>query len=248
MDNWITATLAPILHAAADPPSPATPSQTMGPLVIDLGYGATPVTTVELASRLRRIRLDVRVLGLELDPMRVAAAAPAADPPQLTFGRGGFEFAGHRPVLVRAANVLRQYDEADAAAAWSTMRAGLAQAGVIVEGTCDEIGRRGSWVLLDASGPISLTLACRVDSLGRPSELAERLPKSLIHHNVPGQPIHAFLRELDAAWDAAAPLVPFGPRQRWIAACKAMVGAWPVQAARSRHGELTVSWTAVAPS
>lgn len=235
MDNWITAALAPALRSAADP------------LVIDLGYGATPVTAVELAARLARVRADVRVLGLELDPARVAAAEPAAEPPRLTFARGGFELAGRRPALVRAANVLRQYDERAAAAAWDTMRAGLAPGGLLVEGTCDEIGRLATWVLLNEAGPVSLTLACRVETLDRPSDLAERLPKALIHHNVAGQPIHALLRELDAGWDAAAPLSAFGPRQRWIAACRSLAGTWPVNTVRSRFGELTVEWNSVAP-
>jgi hypothetical protein len=236
MDNWITGALGPALRAAAEP------------LAVDLGYGATPVTAIELAARLRRVRPDVRVLGLELDPERVAAAQSAADPPRLEFARGGFELAGHRPALVRAANVLRQYDEPAALRAWDTLRAGLAPGGLIVEGTCDEIGRLAGWVLLDATGPTSLTLACRVEFLTRPSELAERLPKALIHHNVPGQPIHALLRDLDRAWDTAAPLAAFGPRQRWIAACASVAGEWPVLTAeRARFGELTVRWSAVAP-
>lgn len=236
MDNWITATLDGVLRAAPDP------------LAVDLGYGATPVTAVELSARLGRVRDDVRVLGLELDPDRVTAAQAAADPPRLTFERGGFEFAGNRPALVRAANVLRQYSEDDAALAWTTMRAGLAPGGRIVEGTCDELGRRGSWVLLDRSGPLTLTLACRVESIDRPGDLAERLPKALIHRNVPGEPIHALLREFDAAWDAAAPLSPFGARQRWIAACTALAPGWPLRHDRARHGELTVDWAAVAPA
>jgi hypothetical protein len=235
MDNWIVAELGTALRAAADP------------LVVDLGYGASPVTAIELAGRLRRARPDVRVVGLEIDPERVAAAQPAANPPWLTFARGGFEFAGLRPALVRAANVLRQYDEDAAASAWSVMRAGLGPGGLIVEGTCDELGRLGGWVLLDAAGPVSLTLACRLETLERPGELAERLPKALIHRNVPGESVHALLRELDAAWAAAAPLAPFGPRQRWIAACAALATGWPVRRARARFGELTVDWAAVAP-
>src|SRR5690348_12147035 len=207
MDNWITATLRERLRAAADP------------LVIDLGYGATPVTAIELAARLRRIRSDVRVLGVEIDPDRVAAALPSADPPRLSFARGGFELAGQRPALVRAANVLRQYDEPAALDAWATLLAGLAPGGLLVEGPCDELGRRGAWVLLDSGGPRSLTFACRVDTLPRPADLAERLPKALIHRNRPGERIHALLAAFDAAWDAAAALAAFGPRQRWIAAC-----------------------------
>lgn len=234
MDNWIAATQRARLRAAADP------------LVVDLGYGASPVTAVELAVRLARVRADVRVLGLELDPERVAGALPAADPPRLQFARGGFELAGTRPALVRVANVLRQYDEPSAAQAWNTMRAALASGGVIVEGTCDEVGRLGAWVLLDESGPVSLSLACRLESLQRPSEFAERLPKALIHHNVTGEPIHALLRDLDAAWAAAASLSAFGPRQRWIATCRSVQGSWPADVTRARFGELTVAWPALA--
>ncbi len=236
MDNWVVARLGSTLREAADP------------LVVDLGYGATPVTAVELAARLSRVRPDVRVLGLEIDPARVAAAAPAADPPRLSFARGGFELAGERPAIVRAANVLRQYDERAALAAWATLRAGLAEHGALVEGTCDELGRRGAWVLLDRDGPQSLTLATRVDGLDRPGELAERLPKALIHRNVPGEPVHEFLRAFDAAWLAAAPQSAFGARQRWIAACARLSAAgWPVDVTRARHGEVTVPWAAVAP-
>jgi hypothetical protein len=233
MDNWIAATLGAHLRSAPDP------------LVVDLGYGATPVTAVELVDRLARVRADVRVVGIEIDPDRVAAAAPAHDPPRLTFRRGGFELAGLVPALVRAANVLRQYDEPAARGAWETMCAQLATDGLLVEGTCDEIGRLGAWVLLDSRGPRSLTLACKVEALTRPSDLAERLPKALIHRNVPGEAIHTFLRGLDAAWDHAARLSAFGARQRWTAACRAL--DWPVDATRSRHGELTVAWESIAP-
>ena len=234
MDNWIAATLGGALRAADDP------------LVVDLGYGSTPVTAVELVTRLHKVRSDVRVIGLEIDRGRVAAAAPAARPPALDFGYGGFELAGLRPALVRAANVLRQYDEPAALAAWDTMCAHLGEQGLIVEGTCDEIGRLASWVLLDADGPRSLTLAAKVDTLRRPSEFAERLPKALIHHNVPGEPVHDLLRELDAAWDTAAAMSTFGPRQRWIAACRALDR--PVDARRARYGELTVPWDQVSPT
>jgi hypothetical protein len=233
MDNWIAAILGPSLRAAADP------------VVVDLGYGATPVTALELTARLARVRADVRVVGVEIDRERVAAAEPAARPPQLTFAHGGFELAGRRPALVRAANVLRQYDEPAALAAWDTMRAHLDEGGLIVEGTCDELGRLGSWVLLDAEGPRSLTFAARIDLLDRPAEFAQRLPKALIHHNVRGEPIHDLLRKLDAAWDAAAPHATFGARQRWMAACAALDR--PVDARRARYGELTVPWGVVSP-
>ncbi len=218
------------------------------PLAVDLGYGASPITAVEFAARLGSVWPSLCVLGVEIDAGRVAAALPVADPPRLDFARGGFEFAGRRPQLVRAMNVLRQYEESAALKAWSTMQAGLGAGGVLVEGTCDEIGRIGSWVLLDAGGPISLTLSCAVRHLDHPRSLAERLPKALIHRNVPGEPVHRLLSDLSAAWHTAAPLGVFSPVQRWRAASDALAGAWPVSApSRHRFGELTVPWSAVAP-
>jgi hypothetical protein len=237
VDRWIIHRYAAALATATDP------------LVVDLGYGATPVTAVELRARMAAVRPDVRVVGLEIDPARVADAQPYADPPGLTFARGGFELAGLRPLVVRAFNVLRQYDEAAVPAAWSTLTAGLAPGGAVVEGTCDEPGRLATWALLsDAGEPVSLTLAAKLSTLERPATFAERLPKALIHHNVPGTPVHAFLSTLDAAWDAAAGYASFGARQRWIRACGTLRDAgWPVldRSARWRLGEITVAWSAV---
>jgi hypothetical protein len=213
------------------------------PLVIDLGYGATPVTAVELHQRLREVRPDLEVVGLEIDPVRVDAAQHAATE-GLSFRRGGFELAGLRPLVVRALNVLRQYDETAAAEAWTTMSAGLQEDGVLLEGTCDELGRRAAWVTLTKAGPQTLTLAAHLQTLDRPGDLAERLPKALIHHNVPGRPVHALLRALDDAWDRSAPYAAFGNRQRWAAMCDAL--EWD-QTGRRRDGELTVPWASVAP-
>jgi hypothetical protein len=239
VDNWIAARCAGLIRDAADP------------LVVDLGYGADPVTTVELRARLAAaVRPDVRVVGLEIDPVRVTEATHAADPPWLEFRRGGFELAGLRPVVVRALNVLRQYDESAVTPAWTAVTGALAPGGLLVEGTCDELGRLACWVAVDAAGPRSLTLSARLRHLDRPATLAERLPKALIHHNVPGTGIFSLLAALDRAWLAAAPYGAFGPRQRWLHAVEAVRGAgWPVldRAGRWRLGELTVAWAAVAP-
>jgi hypothetical protein len=195
----------------------------------------------------------VQVVGLELDPARVAAAAPYADPPRTSFRCGGFELplGGRSPVLVRAFNVLRQYDESEVPAAWARLTSALAPGGMVIEGTCGKIGRRACWVALDRSGPHTLTLAAHLPSLACPSELAPRLPKCLIHHNVPGEPVHELLVALDRAWARAAPLAVFGPRCRWVETVAAVAAAgWPVRGrrARWRAGEITVDWAAVAPS
>ncbi|GIM92353.1 class I SAM-dependent methyltransferase [Paractinoplanes toevensis] len=229
VDNFIAYRFRDLLAAATDP------------LVIDLGYGATPVTAVELHSRLTAaVRADVTVVGLEIDPVRVTAAMPYADPPGLDFRRGGFELAGLRPVVVRAFNVLRQYSEPEVEAAWRQMTATGAR---LVEGTCDELGRIATWAVVADERPQSLTLSARLSDLDHPATFAERLPKALIHHNVDGEPIHELLRALGRAWDTEA--TPFGPRQRWLATCRRMRDEGrPVLdgPGRWRLGEFTVPW------
>jgi hypothetical protein len=253
VDRWITQAQRAVLRGQERP------------LIVDLGFGASPVTTLELYRRVRAVAPDAEVAGLEIDPARVAAAGrrlaalrAAGDAlPGLSFAAGGFELpVARRPVLVRAFNVLRQYQEERAWATWSRLRAGLAPGGVLVEGTCDEIGRRAVWVTLPAAGPGTalITFSARLTSLERPSDLAERLPKTLIHRNVPGEPVYQFLRDFDRAWDRAAPQLAFGLRQRWLAAVESLSGAWPVLRyppaggrRRWRLGEVTLPWAALAP-
>ena len=242
VDRWLTGPQADRLRRAADP------------LVVDLGYGSSPITTVELHARLRtRVRADVEVIGIEIDAERVKAAL-ALQTPGLSFRTGGFEVPvpdGRRPVLVRAFNVLRQYPEDDVGPAWALVRQRLAPDGLLVDGTCDELGRRAAWISVTAEqGPVSLTLSLRLAGLIRPGEVAERLPKALIHRNVPGEPVHGYLTALDSAWARNVALAPFGARQRWLATVRAMAEAgWPLldSPSRWRLGELTVAWPAVAP-
>ncbi|MBO9626339.1 MAG: class I SAM-dependent methyltransferase [Microbacterium sp.] len=250
-DRWIAASSA-FRHAS-------------DPLVVDLGYGASGVTAFELATRLRRVRPDAEVRGLEIDPERVAlaneqladvraGATPFSPDLRVSFARGGFEVplpAGRRAAVIRAMNVLRQYDEADVPDAWRTMAARLAPDGLLVEGTCDEIGRIASWADVRQDGtPVRFTISLRLAELERPSIVAERLPKALIHRNVPGERVHALLVDLDREWDRAAPLSTFGATQRFLSAVAALkTQGWPVQGGKTRWrlGELTLPWEAVAP-
>lgn len=215
------------------------------PLAVDLGYGARPDTALELAARLRTVAPTCRLVGLEIDPERVVP-----DRGGVRFTVGGFELAGLRPNLVRAFNVLRQYDESEVAAAWARMQRQLAPGGLIVEGTCDEIGRRCCWIVLDSDGPRSLTLAWDPRHSERPSDLAERLPKALIHHNVPGERVHGFLETADRCWDMAAAHASFGPRSRWTRTMELLRdnGIEMIDGPRrSRDLLVTVPWTVVAP-
>jgi hypothetical protein len=239
VDRWIAA--LPALRRADDP------------LVVDLGYGASATTSLELHERLASTRPDVEVIGIEIDPERVRVASASARP-GVSFRLGGFEVplpGARRATVIRALNVLRQYDESEVADAWAAMIARLQPGGVLVEGTCSELGRVASWVALDAAGPQTFTIALRLAGLDEPSVVAERLPKSLIHRNVPGERIHALLADLDRQWATHAPLSVYGPTQRWIASVEGLRDAgWPVRDGRTRWrlGELTLPYAAVAPA
>jgi hypothetical protein len=239
VDRWIAA--HPALRAAADP------------LVVDLGFGASAATTLELRDRLAAVRPDVEVVGVEIDPDRVRLANERARD-GVTFLLGGFEMplpGERRPAIVRAFNVLRQYDESEVGLAWATMSGRLQPDGLLAEGTCDELGRVSTWVGLGPTGPETFTISLRLRGLERPSIAAERLPKALIHRNVPGERIHALLTDLDAAWDRRAGLGVFGATQRFLAVVGDLRDAgWPVlsRPGRSRLGELSLPWAAVAPA
>ncbi|KQQ10370.1 class I SAM-dependent methyltransferase [Rathayibacter sp. Leaf296] len=242
----------PVLHSSARP------------LVVDLGFGASAVTTLELHRRLVRSVPGVEVVGFEIEPARVATArqqlevvrgggtAFPADA-RVRFERGGFEIPlprGRRASVIRAFNVLRQYDEDAVAGAWRIMTDRLEPDGVLIEGTCDEIGRICTWIEIGTEGPRSLTLSLRLGAIPSPMIAAERLPKSLIHRNVPGERVHAFLLALERAWTVNAPLAVHGPGQRWIASVRALQEDWPILGGprRWRLGEVTVAWEAVAPA
>ena len=224
------------------------------PVVVDLGYGASPVTAVELHARLRRVRADVEVVGIEIDPARVRAARPL-EREGLTFRarrvRGAAarrRRADRRAGVQRAAPVRRGRGRrrlgdrcatgSRPAACWSTAPA------------TSSAGAAPGW-RSTADGPRSLSLSLRLPGLQRPSDVAERLPKALIHRNVPGERIHAFLTALDAGMGTAgaarvvrrAAAVPRHGRRRCASE------GWPLLdgPARWRLGELTVAWSAVAP-
>ncbi|MEI2267796.1 class I SAM-dependent methyltransferase [Microbacterium sp. No. 7] len=250
VDRWIAR--HPILRRTADP------------LVVDLGYGASGVTAFELEARLRHARPDVEVLGLEIEPARVARAreqlarvragdgvfAPDA---RVSFARGGFEVpvpGDRRPAVIRAFNVLRQYDEQDVPGAWARMAARLRPDGMLVEGTCDELGRISTWIEVGPdAAPRSLTISLRLAELDSPAIAAERLPKALIHRNVPGERVHEVIDALEREWTRAVAASSFGPVQRWRSTLEALAGAgWPIGSrSRWRLGEFTVPWEAVAP-
>ena len=92
-------------------------------MFVDLGYGFDARTTLESAGRFWRVNPNLKILGVEIDRERVEAALPHAD--EKTFFRlGGFNLPlqdGEFVRLVRAFNLLRQYEEGDFVPAYETL-------------------------------------------------------------------------------------------------------------------------------
>jgi hypothetical protein len=194
-------------------------------MFVDLGYGAEPVTTLESAQRLRQLNPRLPVLGVEIDADRVAAARPYADA-QTFFRRGGFNLplnAGSESVrLIRAFNVLRQYDEAAVTEAYAHLAEHVLPGGLMIEGTSDPFGR--IWVanLLrkqNSAGwqPEALVFSTNFRTGFDPVEFQTRLPKNLIHRVVPGEPIYDFFRAWKQAILETQSVKVWGLRQ-WFAA------------------------------
>ncbi|MBV6395277.1 MAG: hypothetical protein HFACDABA_00852 [Anaerolineales bacterium] len=198
-------------------------------LFVDLGYGFDARTTLESAARFRRVNQGLKILGVEIDKERVEAALPFAD--EKTFFRlGGFNLPlkdGERVRLIRAFNVLRQYEEKDFAPAYERLAQYVLPGGLMVEGTSNPFGSiwvanlarrmdRGEWGMEALVFSTNFRMGFEVD------EFQTVLPKNYIHRMLKGEAIFDFF----AAWKKSAAETSaaktFGPRQWFIAAAESL--------------------------
>jgi hypothetical protein len=206
-------------------------------LFVDLGYGAEAFTALESAQRFRQRNPDLKVLGVELDPQRVANARAYADA-RTFFRLGGFNLPlepGESVRAIRAFNVLRQYEEAEVAPAWEYMARYVLPGGLLVEGTSNPSG--GIWaanVLRKMEGEMdgdrgpwhkeALVFFTNFSLGFDPSEFQTILPKNYIHRIVPGEPIFDFFAAWKAAVAETSAMQSWGLRQWYIAAAEALAG------------------------
>lgn len=203
-------------------------------LFVDLGYGAEPFTTLETASRFRRISPTLSLLGVEIEAERVARALPFAD--DLTdFRLGGFNLPlrpGETVRAMRAFNVLRQYEEKDVLPAWQQMARGVLPGGLLVEGTSNPFGSILAANVLrrqpdggDSPWRLEALVFYTNFRLGfDPAEFQTILPKNLIHRVIPGEAIHRFFENWKAACAENAPVKTFGLRPWFSASARGLAG------------------------
>jgi hypothetical protein len=205
------------------------------PLAVDLGFGAQAWTTLEMYQRWATHNASLRVLGIEIEPTRVAEALPYAAPPKIDFKLGGFNIAavleGQQATIIRAYNVLRQYDAEAVWAALAQMGQALKVGGLLIEGTSNPSGRI---VVFDLYRKTEAGLVHRGIVFGtnfrartHPLSITEFqtiLPKRLIHQMLAPVPSRFF--SVWAACEARSRSLTRLP-QRWPAAAYLLAGQCP---------------------
>ena len=198
-------------------------------LFVDLGYGFDARTTLESAVRFRKVNPNLNILGVEIDKERVEAALPYAD--DKTFFRlGGFNLplqSGETVRLIRAFNVLRQYEERDFAPAYERLAEYVLPGGLLVEGTSTPFG--SVWAANVARRAESaqwsfeaLVFSTNFHTGFDVEEFQTILPKNYIHRMVKGELIFEFFE----AWKRSAAETShtkiFGLKQWFIASAEAL--------------------------
>lgn len=203
---------------------------------VDLGYGFDPRTTLESASRFRRVNPNLKILGVEIDKERVEAALPFAD--DKTFFRlGGFNLPlqdGERVRLIRAFNVLRQYEEKDFSPAYERLAEYVLPGGLMIEGTSTPYGQIwaanlarkeksetreleiGDWRFEALVFSTNFRLGFDVE------EFQTILPKNLIHRVVRGEPIYDFFEAWKKSAKETARVKTFGLKQWFSSAAESL--------------------------
>jgi hypothetical protein len=198
-------------------------------IFVDLGYGFDARTTLESAARFRRVNPHLKILGVEIDKERVAAALPFAD--DKTFFRlGGFNLPlqiGEHVRLIRAFNVLRQYEEKDFAPAYEKLAQYVLPGGLMIEGTsnpfgsiwCANVARKtemDDWRFEALVFSTNFHLGFDVE------EFQTILPKNLIHHVVKGEPIYNFFEAWKQSTKEASALKTYGLKQWFVASAESL--------------------------
>jgi hypothetical protein len=192
-------------------------------LFVDLGYGFDARTTLESAARFRRINPELPILGVEIDKERVENALPYAD--DKTFFRlGGFNLPlkeGEHVRLIRAFNVLRQYEEKGFAPAYERLTQYVLPGGLMIEGTSNPFGsiwvanlvrklETGGWRLEAIVFSTNFRMGFDIP------DFQAVLPKNYIHHVVPGEPIYEFFEAWKQSAAETAAMKTYGLRQWFI--------------------------------
>ena len=204
------------------------------PVVVDLGYGASPVTAAR-AARPAAAGTPGRRGGGHRDRPGAGGGGAAARAARGCASRSAGSRcrcpAGPGRCWCGRSTCCGSTTRSQVADAWATDRgAGWPPTACSSTAPATSSGRLATWVAVTADGPVSLSLSWRLRGLERPGVVAERLPKALIHRNVPGEGVHRLLsrprRGVGAAGTAGARTASGSGSSRRPARCGMPGGRW----------------------
>ncbi len=202
--------------------------------IVDVGYGESPVTTLELARAVRSVTPSLRVVGVD---------RTASESTELELLQGDFATcAALGPTaVVRAMNVLRGYREEQVPAIHQALGAALLEGGLVLEGSSDTDGHVTVVSLLRRrAGALAREALLFHTDFSRgfsPWLFRDWLPRDLRRRAQPGTAIHALLTR----WDEGAK--GSTPRERFLSSVPGVLEgtAWELE-----HG--FARWTALSPT
>jgi len=135
--------------------------------------------------------------------------------------------AGEHVRLIRAFNVLRQYEETDFVPAYERLAEYVLPGGLMIEGTSTPFGQlwsanmarkmdNGSWKMEALVFSTNFRLGFDVE------EFQTILPKNYIHHVVKGEPIYDFFEAWKKSAAETSHAKTFGLRQWFVAAAESL--------------------------
>ncbi|HCH61884.1 MAG TPA: methylase [Deltaproteobacteria bacterium] len=171
--------------------------------VVDVGVGARPWTTVELAACVA----PLPVIGVD-HSADVLRHARAFETPSLSFVSGSFSLPVQHARLVRVMNVLRDGPPEAVEGLHAQLGRSLLVGGLLIEGSCAPDGAAGTahWLRKTPTGLVREGLLLWLGGARglHPMALRERLPRDLLAD--PGHPIYALLDR----WAEAVERLPAG--------------------------------------
>ncbi len=190
--------------------------------IVDVGYGESPVTTLELARALRSSGRDLRIVGIERE---------ARADLEVELLAGDFNTCGQLAptAVVRAMNVLRGYREEEVPAIHAALGAGLVEGGLVIEGSTDTDGHvTVVWLLRKRSGGLAREALLFHTDFERgfsPWLFRDWLPRDLRRRAQPGTAVHSLL----SRWDEQA--TGATPRERFVNSVPGVLTAtaWEMQ-------------------
>jgi hypothetical protein len=192
-------------------------------VIVDFGYGESPVTTEEWARSLP----GLEVIGIEkLSPSPRGGEGRGEGYPTLLSGDVSTLASVGPTAIVRAMNVLRGYREEEVPALHQALAAGLIDGGLLIEGSTDTEGHVTVVWLLRKKGTtlVRESLLFHTDfSRGfSPWLFRDWLPRDLRRSARPGTAIYALLSEWDSQAGHSA-----DPRTRFVESIRGVMKATP---------------------